>query len=134
MHSTCLCIFIFSSNGTDLVPLDSRGFAPGGCGRAAQCGSPCWTVPWVVGRSWACYFGGLLLGALPQIQPASQIVCLYLQDFCYLGGANQLEILQIGPVEIFSMLNREGSSPTVQTSCSGLWLPDLPGRLGSAPR
>lgn len=101
MHGTCLCIFIFSSNGTDLVPLDSRGFAPGGCGRAAQCGSPCRTVPWVVGRSWACYFGGLLLGALPQIQAAGQIVCLYLQDFCYLGGANPLEILQIGPVEIF---------------------------------
>lgn len=66
-----------------------------------------------------------VLGALLWIQAAGQILCLYLQDLCYLGGANQLEILQTESVEIFlSVLKREGSSPTVQTSCSELWLPE----------
>lgn len=31
----------------------------------------------------------------------------------------------------FPMLNKEGSSSTVQLSCSELWLPDLPSRLNS---
>lgn len=92
-----------------------------------------WDVLRVTGWSWAQYFGGLSLVPNHQSRQPDRFSTLNLHGLCCLGGANQLEILQIGSVESFSMPNRKASSPAIERSCSELWLPDLPGRLGSAP-
>lgn len=92
-----------------------------------------WDVPWVTGQSWVQCFGGLSLVPNHQSRRTAGFSTLNLQSLCYLRSANRLEILQIGSVESFSMPNRETSSTTTERSCSDLWLPDLPGRLGSAP-
>lgn len=79
-----------------------------------------------------CWILVTVLDILSQIQAARQILRLYLQKLCYFGGTNQLEILHIGPVEIF-FLCCTGRSFTIQLSCSELCLPDLPSRLDSSP-
>lgn len=100
MHGACLCIFTYSSNQTSLLYLSAH---PSALGRmATQPSVALATRPflgWQDGAASQILL--IVLDALSQIQAARQIYRAYLQNLCYLGGTNNLEILQIGPMEVF---------------------------------